>query len=129
MTDMNLKPILTDEDCEAALARIEEIFDSGPGTPEGEELEVLMDLVERYESNIVMEYPDPVEAIKFRMEQSDIEPDGLIPCIGSREKVSDVLSGRKEITEAMARSLHERLGIPLDVLLKGNVPGARRTSG
>lgn len=117
MTDMNLKPILTDEDYEAALARVREIFAAEPGTPEGVELDTLVDLVEEYEDrHFPMGYPDPVEAIRFRMEQSNLGPDDLIPCIGSREKVSDVLSGRKEITEAMASSLHERLGIPLEVL-------------
>ena len=115
---MELKPILTDEDCDAALARIEEIFDSEPGTPEGEELRVLIDLVERYESDIVMEYPDPVEAIRFRMEQAGLKQRDLIPFIGSRAKVSEVLSGKRDLTMKMARALHEHLGIPADVLLQ-----------
>lgn len=114
----DIKPIRTDEDCDAALARIEEIFDSGPGTPEGEELEVLMDLVERYESDMVMEYPDPVEAIKFRMEQAGLKQRDLVPFIGSRAKVSEVLSGKRDLTMKMARALHEHLGIPADVLLQ-----------
>ena len=118
MNCMKLKPILTDEDYEAALARVREIFDSDPGTPEGEELRVLIDLVERYESDIVMEYPDPVEAIRFRMEQAGLKQRDLIPFIGSRAKVSEVLSGKRDLTMRMARALHEHLGIPADVLLQ-----------
>ena len=119
MTDMNLKPILTDEDYEAALARVWEIFDAEPGTPEGEELDTLVDLVEEYEDrHFPMGYPDPVEAIKFRMEQAGLKQRDLIPFIGSRAKVSEVLSGKRDLTMKMARALHEHLGIPADVLLQ-----------
>ena len=114
----NIKPIRNEADYEAALARIEEIFDAEAGSPEEEELDVLVDLVELYESkHVVLGYPDPVEAIKFCMEQSNLKQRDLIPLIGSRAKVSEVLSGKRAITMSMARALHEHLGIPAEILL------------
>ena len=118
-----LKPIRTDEDLEAALARIEDIFDAGEGTPEDNELGVLMDLVELYESKTVeIGYPTPIAAIEFRMDQAGLKPRDLIPFIGSRAKVSEVLAGKRAITMSMARALHKHLGIPADILLQK--PGA-----
>ena len=115
----NVKPIRSEADYEAALTRIEEIFDAEAGSPEDEELDVLVDLVELYESkHVKMGYPDPVEAIRFCMEQSNLKQRDLIPLIGSRAKVSEVLSGKRAITMSMARALHEHLGIPADVLLR-----------
>ena len=117
MTD--IRPVRTDADYEAALARIDEIMDAEPGTPAGRELDVLVDLVELYESrHEPMGHPDPVSAIEFRMEQAGLKRRDLIPFIGSRAKVSEVLSGRRAITMPMARALHEHLGIPADVLLR-----------
>ncbi len=114
-----IKPIRTDEDLEAALARIEEIFDAEAGTPEDDELGVLLDLVELYESKTVdIGYPDPISAIEFRMDQANLTPRDLVPFIGSRAKVSEVLSGKRAITMSMARALHRHLGIPADVLLQ-----------
>ena len=119
-----IKPIGSDEDLDAALARIEEIFDAVPGTPEDDELSVLLDLVELYESKYhPIPDPDPISAIKFRMEQANLTPRDLTPFIGSRAKVSEVLSGKRAITMSMARALHQHLGIPADVLLQE--PGAR----
>jgi HTH-type transcriptional regulator/antitoxin HigA len=119
----NIKPIRTEEEYGAALGRIDELMDAEPGSPEGEELDVLVDLVELYESkNEPMGYPSPLAAIEFRMEQGGLSPRDLIPLIGSRAKVSEVLSGRRAITMPMARALHEHLGIPSDVLLRE--PGA-----
>ena len=118
-----IKPIRTEEDLEHALARIHEIFDAEAGTPEGDELDVLVDLVELYESKSVpMEYPSAIAAIEFRMDQSRLTQRDLIPFIGSRAKVSEVLSGKRAITMSMARALHGHLGIPADVLLQE--PGA-----
>ena len=118
-----IKPIRTDEDLDAALARIEEIFDAEPGSPEDDELGVLLDLVEYYESkNYPIPMPDPISAIKFRMDQANLTPRDLVPFIGSRAKVSEVLSGKRTITMSMARALHQHLGIPADVLLQE--PGA-----
>ena len=115
----DIKPIRTEADYEAALARIRKIFHSDLGTPEGDELDVLADLVERYEDrHEVVDCPDPVDAIKFRMEQAGLKQRDLIPYVGSRAKVSEVLSGKRSITMTMARALHEHLGIPADVLLR-----------
>ena len=93
MADM--EPIRNEADCETALARIDELMGAEPGSPEGRELDVLVDLVDLYETrHEPMGYPDPVAAIDFRMEQSDVSPRDVIPCIGSRTKVSEVLSGK-----------------------------------
>ena len=118
-----IKPIRTEEDHKRALARIDEIFDAEEGTPEGNELEVLVDLVMYYESKTVdIGFPDPISAIKFRMDQAGLTHRDLIPYIGSRSKVSEVLSGKRDLTLSMARALHQNLGIPADVLLQK--PGA-----
>lgn len=114
----DIRPIRTESDYKAALTRIDELMDVELGSPEGGELDVLADLVELYESkHEPMGYPSPVAAIEFRMEQSGLTPRDLIPFIGSRAKVSEILSGRRAITMPMARALHEHLGIPADVLL------------
>lgn len=118
-----IKLIRTEEDHRQALARIDEIFDAEEGTRESDELEVLVELVKSYESKTVpVGFPDPISAIKFRMDQANLTQRDLIPYIGSRAKVSEVLSGKRDITMSMARALHEHLGIPADVLLKQ--PGA-----
>ena len=115
----DIEPIRTEADYETALARIDELMDAEPGGPDGRELDVLVDLVDLYERrHEPMGYPDPVAAIEFRMEQADLSPRDLIPFIGSRAKVSEVLSGKRPITMQMARALHEHLGIPGDVLLR-----------
>ena len=115
----DIEPIRTEADYETALARIDDLMDAKPGTPEGRELDVLVDLVALYENrHEPMGWPDPVAAIEFRMEQAGLDPRDLIPFIGSRAKVSEVLSGKRAITTPMARALHEHLGIPADVLLR-----------
>ena len=115
---VSVKPIHTEADYDAAVARIGELMDSVPGTPEGEELDLLADLVILYESrHIEKELPSPTAAIEFRMEQAGMMPRDLVPFIGSRAKVSEVLSGKRDITMSMARALHRHLGISADVLL------------
>ena len=115
----DIEPIRTEADYETALARIDDLMDAKPGTPESRELDVLADLVDQYESRREpMGWPDPVAAIEFRMEQANLDPRDLISFIGSRVKVSEVLSGKRAITTPMARALHEHLGIPADVLLR-----------
>ena len=114
-----VKPIRTESDYTAALARVDELMDAEVGSPEGDELDVLVDLVELYESkHEPMGYPSPVAALEFRMEQQGLAPRDLVPFIGSRAKVSEVLSGKRSITMPMARALHEHLGIPAEVLLQ-----------
>ncbi len=114
-----IKPIRSERDYQAALARISELMDTEPDSPEGDELDVLVDLVELHESkHVPMEYPDPIAAIEFRMDQAGLRPRDLVAFIGSRAGVSEVLSGKRAITMPMARALHEHLGIPADVLLQ-----------
>ena len=115
----DIKPIRTEADYETALARIDVLMDAESGSPEGRELDEIVDLVDLYESRQEpMGYPNPVAAIEFRIEQAGMRPRNLIPFIGSRAKVSEVLAGKRAITMPMARALHEHLGIPTDVLLR-----------
>ena len=116
---LKFRSIRTEEEYEAALARIDEIFDAQKGTAEGEELDELADLVESYEDkHYPIGLPDPISAIEFRMDQANLSQRDLIPYIGSSAKVSEVLSGKRDLTMSMARALHEHLGIPADVLLQ-----------
>ena len=114
-----VNPIRTEEDYEAALARADEIFDARLGTPEGDELDVLTDLIVMYEDRrYPMGPPSLLGAIQFCMEQRGLTQDDLIPLLGSRQEVSEVLSGKQDITMPMARALHSRLGIPAESLLQ-----------
>ncbi len=114
-----ISPIRTDADHKAALARIDALMDAAAGTPEADELTVLAELVETYEAKrFPIELPTPIDAIKFRMEQAGLKPKDLEPYIGSRGKVSGVLSGKHPLTLPMIRALHQHLGIPSDVLLQ-----------
>jgi len=119
MTYTAIQPIKTEKDYEAALVRIEALMESPAGTPLADELEVLAILVEIYEElNFPMELPDPLEAIRFRMEQAELSAEDLIPLIGSESQVAAVLSGETPLTLEMVRSLHQHLGIPAEVLIK-----------
>jgi len=119
MNMRKIKAIRSEADYKAALTRIDTLMDAEAGTPEGEELDVLTDLVEHYEEkHVPMGFPSPVAAIEFRLEQAGLTPRDLISCIGSRAKVSEVLSGKRQLTMPMARALHEHLGIPAQVLLQ-----------
>ena len=113
------KPIRTEEDYEATMRRIEQIFHSTAGTQEAKDLDLLVHLVEVYEAKrYPIDPPDPIAAIEFRMEQQGLTQRDLIPHIGSRSKVSEVLSGKRQITMRMARALHQHLGISAEVLLQ-----------
>ena len=102
----------------AALARISELMDAKPGTPEGCELDSLVTAVEEFESRTVeIGFPSITAAIEFRMEQVGLCPEDLISCIGSKKEVSEVLDGKRAITPSMALALQERLGIPAKMLL------------
>lgn len=117
-----IRAIRTEEDYEFALARIEELFGAEEGTQEEAELEVLADLISVYEDrNYDIGPPDPIAALEFRMEQAGLTPRDLVPFIGSRAKVSEVLSGKRSITMTMARALHRHLGISAEVLLRETV--------
>lgn len=123
-----IRAIHTEADYKAARARIEALMDAEFNTPDGDELDVLTDLVELYEArNVPMGYPSPSAALRFRMEQGGLSPRDLVPFIGSRAKVSEILSGKRPLTMQMARALHANLGIPADVLLQqpgGELPSA-----
>ena len=115
----NVTPIRTEADYQAALARVNALMDAAAGSPEGDELDVLVDLVALFESRrYEIGYPSPVEAIEFRMDQQGLRPRDLVPLLGSRAKVSEVLAGKRGITMSMARALHQHLGIPAEVLLQ-----------
>lgn len=116
---MTIKPIKTEADHAAALARLETIFDAQPGTAKGDEAEVLVTLVQLYEQkHFPIDLPSPVAAIRFRMEQQGLKAKDLIPYIGSASKVSEILSGSRRLSLAMIRNLIDGLGLPPQVLLQ-----------
>jgi len=115
---MEIKPIRTELEYRATLVRLGEIWDAEPGTPESDELDVLSVLVEAYEDeHYPMDPPDPIEAIKFRMEQMGLSRKDLEPYIGSRSRVSEVLTRKRRLSLDMIRNLNEKLGIPAEVLI------------
>lgn len=112
------KLIKTEEEYESALARIDELFDSEPDTPEGDEFELLVSLVEIYEKeHYPIEAPDPISAIKFRMEQEGLTNADMVAYLGSRSKVSEVFSGKRQLSITMIRKLVEGLHIPAEILI------------
>jgi HTH-type transcriptional regulator/antitoxin HigA len=116
---MRPKVIKTTAEYKAALARVDVLMSAAPGTPEADELELWVHLVEAYEdTRYPIAPPEPIEAIRFRMEQQGLKPADLIPYLGSKSRVSEVLSGRRTLSLSMMRKLHEGLGIPSDVLLR-----------
>ncbi len=116
---MEIKPIRTKTDCRAALKEIETLMSARADTPEGERLDVLATLVEAYEKkHYRFDLPDPVEAIKFRMEQSGLGPKDLVPMIGQINRVYEVLNRKRPLTLQMIRRLHRDLGIPAESLIK-----------
>ena len=116
---MNIRPVKTDQDYNNTLERIEALWGAEPETPEGNELDILITLVKAYEDeNHPVPPPSPIEAIKFVMDQRGFKQADLIPFIGSRPRVSEVLSGKRKLTLSMIRSLHSRLGIPAEVLIQ-----------
>lgn len=116
---MKIRPIKTRADYRAALKEIETLMAAVRDSPEGERLDVLVTLVEAYESrNYPLDLPDPVEAIRFRMEQKGMTPKDLVPMIGRINRVYEVLSRRRPLTLAMIQRLHSELGIPAESLIK-----------
>ena len=115
---MEINPIRTKANHRAALKEIESLMSARPGTPEGERLDVLVTLVEAWErKRLPMELPDPIEAIKFRMEQSGLGPKDLVPMIGQINRVYEVLARKRPLTLAMIRRLHRDLRIPAESLI------------
>lgn len=116
--DMNIKPIKTAEDHQSALARIDELWDAEPDTEAADELDILVTLVEAYEEvQYKINAPDPVEAIKFRMDQEGLKDSDLVPFLGQRSRVSEVLNRKRRLTLPMIRRLHNGLHIPLECLV------------
>jgi len=115
---MNIRPVNTEQAYDEAIKRIETLWGAESGTPEGDELDVLLTLVEVYEKeNHPVPPPTPIEAISFVMEQRGMKQADLVPYIGSRSRVSEILRGRRTLSLSMIRSLHAHLGIPAEVLI------------
>ena len=116
---MNIKLIKTESDYQAALLRLEEIFDATPDTPQGDELEVLSFLIDSYENQqFPIDAPDPIEALKFRMDQLGIKQKDLAEVLGFKSRVSEILSKKRKLTLDMIRSLNKALNIPTNVLIQ-----------
>jgi HTH-type transcriptional regulator/antitoxin HigA len=114
-----LRPIRDEAAHEAALAEIEKLWGSADGTPEGDRLEVLITLVDAYETAAYpMDPPDPIAAIEFRMEQLGLTRKDLEPMIGTRARVAEVMNRKRSLSIGMIRRLHEQLGISADVLIR-----------
>jgi len=116
---MNISPIRTEKDYNKGLARLESIFDAKLGTKEGDELDILSILIDKYENEYFpIGMPDPVEAIKFRMEQMGMKQKDLIALIGFKSRVSEILNRKRKLTLDMVRKLSKALHIPTDVLIQ-----------
>jgi HTH-type transcriptional regulator/antitoxin HigA len=130
---MQIRPIRSERDHERAVARIGELMSARPGTPEGDELDVLATLVDAYEAkHHAIDAPDAITAIHFRMEQQGLTRKDLEPMIGSRARVSEVLTGKRSLTLEMVRRVHSGLGISADLLIETQKKGgsaARASSG
>jgi HTH-type transcriptional regulator/antitoxin HigA len=114
-----VKPIRTEADCEAALAEVEALWGAKAGTPKGDRLDVLATLIDAYENeHYPMDPPDPIEAIKFRMEQQGLTRKDLEGIIGTRTRIAEVLNGRRGLSIGMIRRLNQKLGIPADILIR-----------
>ena len=116
---MEIKPIKTENDYNQALERLEVIFDAKKGSSEGDELEVLGILIDQYENeHFPIGMPDPIEAIKFRMEQMGYNQNDLANIVGLKSRASEILNRKRKLSLEMIRQLHEQLNIPTDVLIQ-----------
>jgi HTH-type transcriptional regulator / antitoxin HigA len=115
---MNIKPIKSEKDYQAALIEIEKLFDAVPNTPKGDRLDILITLVEAYEEkHYAINLPDPIEQIKHVMEAQGLSRKDLENCIGSRARISEILNRKRKLTLPMIRKLHKQLHIPANVLI------------
>jgi HTH-type transcriptional regulator / antitoxin HigA len=115
----DVKPIRSEADYEAALAEVERLWGAKSGTPQGDRLDILATLIDAYESeHFPIDPPDPIEAIKFRMEQQGLTRRDLEPLIGTRTRVAEVLNRKRSLSIGMIRRLHEALGISAEVLIR-----------
>ncbi|WP_339657499.1 helix-turn-helix domain-containing protein [uncultured Maribacter sp.] len=116
---MKISPIRNEKDYQKALDRLEDIFDAKKGTEEGDELEILSILIDRYENeNFPIGMPDPIEAIKFRMEQMGMNQNDLAEVVGFKSRVSEILNKKRKLTLNMIRKLNTNLHIPTEVLVQ-----------
>jgi HTH-type transcriptional regulator/antitoxin HigA len=116
---MDIKPVKTKKDYQNALKRIEELWEAKPNSPEADELDILATLVEAYEAkNFSINAPDPVEAIKFRMEQLGLKQVDLAEYMGGKNRVSEVLNRKRGLTVKMIKNLNKHLNIPPESLLQ-----------
>ena len=119
--DAMIRPIRNEDDYRDALHQIESLMDARENTPEGDRLDILATLVEAYERKTCpMELPDPVEAIRFYMEQNGMTPKDLAPAIGRRNRVHEVLNHTRPLTLKMIRKLHGQFGIPAESLIRAD---------
>lgn len=118
---MEIRPIHSEDDYKAALREVSAYFDSepAPGTPDGDRFEILLTLVEAYEAkHYPIDLPDPVEAIKFRMDQAGLTPKDLVPAIGRLNRVYEILNRKRPLTLNMIWKLHQQFGIPAECLIQ-----------
>ena len=116
---MNINPINTKKDYEQAMLRLENIFDAKKGTAKGDELEVLSLLIEKYEDEkFPIDLPDPIEAIKFRMEQTGMTQTDLANIVGQKSRASEILNRKRKLSLDMIRQLHQQWHIPTEVLIQ-----------
>lgn len=116
---MNIKPIKTIDDHRAALQRIDELWDAEPNTPQGDELDILATLVAAYEdAEFPIDTPDPIEAIRFRMDQLGMRDVDLAEIIGHRSRVSELMNHKRRLSISAIRKLHAKLNIPAETLIK-----------
>jgi HTH-type transcriptional regulator/antitoxin HigA len=116
---VDVKPIRTEADYEVALAEVERLWGAKSGTPKGDRLDVLATLIDAWENeHYPIDPPDPIEAIKFRMEQQNLTRKDLEGILGTRTRVAEVLNRRRSLSINMIRRLHERLGISPDILIR-----------
>jgi HTH-type transcriptional regulator/antitoxin HigA len=115
----DVKPIRTEADYDAAMAEVEQLWGAAIGTPEGDWLDVLATLIDSYEAKQhALDVPDPIDAIKFRMEQQGMTRKDLEGVIGTRTRIAEVLNGKRSLSIAMICRLHDQLGIPAEVLIR-----------
>lgn len=116
---MKLKPIKTEKDYNQALERLDQIFDAKKGSEEGDELDILGILIEKYEDeNFPIDLPDPIEAIQFRMEQLNYNQTDLGKLLGQKSRASEILNRKRKLSLEMIRKLSENLNIPSEVLIQ-----------
>lgn len=117
--ESEVRPIRTDADHAAAMDEVERLWGAKSGTPDGDRLDVLATLIEAYElKHHPIDPPDPIEAIRFRMEQQGLERKDLEPMIGTRNRVAEILGRKRSLSIEMIRRLHDGLGIPAEILIR-----------